>query len=72
MVSLIPSLPNPLLHSLLVKEARKNNGLAKTLEHLLEGVKSVADCIGKIDIRWDVFIFQAVSRSDTKNLNLTA
>lgn len=31
--------------------------MAKNLGHLLEEVKSIADSIGKIDIRWDIFIF---------------
>lgn len=46
--------------------------MAKNLGHLLEGIESIADCVGKIDIRWGSFIFQAVGGSDTKNLHLTA
>lgn len=46
--------------------------MAKNLGHSLEDIKSAADCVDKIDIRWDRFILQAVSRSDTKNLNFTA
>ena len=46
--------------------------MAESLGHLPEGVKSVADGVGKIDICWDIFIFQAVGGSDAQNLNLTA
>ena len=45
--------------------------MAKNLGHSLEDVKSAADCIDKIDIRWDRFILEAVSRQKDKQINGT-